>query len=109
MTPHFRSAMSAPAPPPPPKHSRDAARRRLQAKRCFGRMSSLLELEKELHGIILDELMEGKDAALQATYDVLRLVFNRLATQRLKSQLTVKPDPEATVTTSSSSVTAPDA
>lgn len=105
---YFRLAMSAP--PPPPKHSRDVARRRLQAKRCFGRMASLLELEKELHGIILDELMEGKDAALQATYDVLKLVFNRLATQRLKTQLTVKPDSnETTVTTSSSSVTAPDA
>lgn len=88
--------------PPAPLHSREQARRRLQAKRCFKRMGTLLELERELHGIILDELMEGKDAALQASYDVLKLVFNRLATQRLKAQLVVKPDDAGAATPPSS-------
>lgn len=76
-----------PVPPAIQRHSRQEAQRRLQVKRCFKRMATLLELEKELHGIILDELLEGKDAALQATYDVLKLVFNRLCTKRLQSQL----------------------
>lgn len=65
---------------------------KLQNKKALQRLKPLLELERDLHELIFNELLQGRDAALGSTFDVLKVVHRRLTEQVLKEALIVRPD-----------------
>jgi len=73
-----------------------ALRERLRSKKLLQKMVPLLDLEREIHGLILDELKEGRDAALQMTLDILKITHNRMVEKMLAGMLKVQvPEPPA--------------